>query len=365
MNNNPIIVGISHGDINGISYEIILKTFLDNRMQEMAVPVIYGSAKIAAYYRKALNMENFVLNQVQSIDDIHPKRINIINCIDENVRVEIGKSTPMAGEAAFMALEAATRDLKAGKIHALVTAPINKHNIQSKDFAFPGHTEYLQNQAGADDSLMFLLSDLLRVGVVTGHVPLKDVASHLSAEKILRKIKIMHESLRMDFNIRKPRIAVLGLNPHSGDQGLLGTEEEEIILPAIKQAKDAGMLVFGPYSADGFFGSDLIKKFDGVLAMYHDQGLAPFKALSFDSGVNFTAGLPFIRTSPDHGTAYELAGKDEASPESFRQAFYKAIDIYKNREMDKELKANPLKAQKLRDNHHNRDVDPDLKKLEE
>ncbi len=363
MNTGKMIIGISQGDINGISYEIILKALQDTRMLDTAIPVIYGSPKIAAYYRKALNLENFTTNQIQSIDEVNPRRVNIINCIDDNTRVEIGKSTSMAGEASFLALEAATNDLKLGKIQALVTAPINKHNIQSEHFSFPGHTEYLTAQAGKKEALMFMISDVLRVGVVAGHIPIKEVSSFLSIDRIVKKLSLMNDSLFVDFNIRKPRIAVFGLNPHAGDNGLIGSEEQEIIIPAIEKAKELGILAFGPFAADGFFGSSVLNKFDGILAMYHDQGLAPFKALSFDRGVNFTAGLDFVRTSPGHGTAYEIAGKNEASEESFRQAFFLAADIWKNRKMEKELKSNPLKSNKDRSNHQVKDEDIDLNKL--
>lgn len=338
-----IKVGITHGDINGISYEIILNTLADPRILEMCIPVVYGSAKAAAYYKKTLNLNNVNLNSVRNIEEIHNKKANLINCVDDNVKVELGKSTQLAGEAAFESLEFAVNDLKAGKIDALVTAPINKFNIQSDKFSFKGHTDYLQNRFGASEVVMFMISDFLRVGLVCEHVAIKHVPSLVTQERILGKLKAMNTSLIEDFNITLPRIAVLGLNPHAGDNGLLGDEEEKVISPAIKAARDLNIMAMGPFSADGFFGSGNFSKFDAVLAMYHDQGLAPFKALVAGEGVNFTAGLPIIRTSPAHGTAYELAGKGEASFSSFRKALYMACDIYKSRAAYRELVANQLK----------------------
>jgi len=345
MNENmekKIKIGISQGDINGISYEIILKALMDNRINELCTPVIYGSPKVAAYHRKALDIENFSLNNITKIEDANEKRSNIINCIDENIRVELGKSTSMAGEASRQALEAAVKDLKDGKLDALVTAPINKHNIQSENFKFSGHTEYLQYAFGSKEVLMLMVSDLLRVGVVAGHVPVARLSEYITFEKLINKIRVMNHSLNLDFGIRKPRIAVLGLNPHAGDNGLLGNEEINTIIPAIEQARNEGIVALGPYPADGFFGSGNFTHFDGILAMYHDQGLAPFKALVVDEGINYTAGLPVIRTSPAHGTAYDLAGKNEASFGSFRNAIYLAIDIYNNRSLNKEITGNPL-----------------------
>ncbi len=340
--NKKIKIGISQGDINGVSYEIIIKSLLDNRLIELCTPIIYGSPKVAAYHRKALNIENFNLNNITRVEEANEKRVNIINCIDDNIRVELGKSTKMAGEASHHALETAAGDLKDGKIDALVTAPINKHNIQSRDFNFSGHTEYLQYIFESEEVLMLMVSDLLKVGVVAGHVPVKDLNAYITREKVLSKIRVMHSSLIKDFGIRKPRIAVLGLNPHAGDNGLLGNEEIETIYPALEEAGKEGIIVMGPYPADGFFGSGNFRVFDGVLAMYHDQGLAPFKALVVDEGVNYTAGLPVIRTSPAHGTAYDLAGKNEASFGSFRNAIYLAIDIFQHRFMYREINKNPL-----------------------
>lgn len=347
MKNDKIIVGISQGDINGISYEVIIKSLMDNRLFDMCIPVVYGSPKVAAYHRKALNIDNFSFNNVRSADEVNTKRANIISCVDENIRVELGKSSEQAGESAYIALEAATKDLADGKIDALVTGPINKQNIQSESFSFPGHTEYLQEKFGAKDVLMLMINDFFRIGVVTGHIPLSNVSESISKEKVLSKIKILNNSLISDFGIRKPKIAVLGLNPHAGDNGLIGEEEKEIIIPALDEARELNILAFGPFPADGFFGAGSYKKFDAVLAMYHDQGLIPFKSMAFDGGVNFTAGMKVVRTSPAHGTAYELAGKDEASADSFRKAIYYACDIFRARKGHKELNSNPLKSQDI------------------
>jgi 4-hydroxythreonine-4-phosphate dehydrogenase len=337
-------IGITQGDINGIGYEIIIKTLMDNRIMEFCTPVIYGSAKVAAYHRKALEIDNFSFNNVRSVEEASEKRPNIINCLDDEIRVELGKSTEMAGEASFKALEAAVIDLSDGKIDALVTAPINKHNIQSEKFQFNGHTEYLREVFETPEVLMLMVSELMKIGVVAGHIPLAKVSEYITKDRILDKLKILNHSLQQDFGIRKPKIAVLGLNPHAGDQGLLGNEEIDTIIPAIEQANKEEILCFGPYAADGFFGSGNYTKFDAVLAMYHDQGLAPFKALISDEGINYTAGLPVIRTSPAHGTAYEIAGKNEANYGSFRSAIYLACEIYKNRKLYTEINKNPLSS---------------------
>jgi 4-hydroxythreonine-4-phosphate dehydrogenase len=344
MSEYKIKVGITHGDINGIGYEVILKSLEDPRMIETCTPIIYGSSKVAAYHRKALNLPTFPLNSIRSADEAHTKRVNIINCVDEEVRVELGKPSPMSGEAAFEALKLAVEDLKEGKIDVLITGPIHKKAIQSDKFRFPGHTEYLENAAGSGKSLMLMVSDVLKVGVVTGHVPLKDIPSTLTTSLILEKLRTLNQTLHVDFGIRKPRIAVLGLNPHAGDDGLLGKEEQDIIIPALTSAKEEGIIAMGPYASDGLFGSEHLSKFDAVLAMYHDQGLTPFKALAFATGVNYTAGLPFIRTSPDHGTAYEIAGQNLANHQSFLSALYLAIDVYNNRQMHAEISRNPLKS---------------------
>lgn len=337
-----IKVGISIGDTNGIGLEVIMKTFMDHRMLQTCTPVLYGSAKTVSQHRKALNLPDFNYNTIRSNNDIILRKINLLNCWEEEIKVDFGMQNDTGGIYALKSLQAATNDLLEKKIDVLVTAPINKKNIQQDGFQFPGHTEYLATQARIDEYSMILVSEIMRIAFVTGHIPLKDVASILTAEKIVSKLKVMNDSLKKDFRIRKPKIAVLGLNPHSGDSGLLGNEEMEIITPAIKEAQNLNLLVMGPYSADGFFGAAEFKKFDGILAMYHDQGLVPFKALAFSSGVNYTAGLPFVRTSPDHGTGYDIAGKGIASEESFREAVFLAVDIFYRRAEFNEVNANPL-----------------------
>ena len=347
MEQHKIKVGITHGDINGIGYEVIIKALADNRILEMCTPILYGSPKVAAYYRKAMDSEIFTFNNINSAKEANPKRANIINCVSEEIRVELGKSTKQAGEASLAALEAAVRDLKSGDIDVVVTGPINKENIQSDTFHFPGHTEYFAKEFGTKNFLMLMVSDILKVGVVTGHVPVSQVAALITKEKIVNDLRVLHKVMLEDFSIRKPRIAVLGLNPHAGDGGLIGDEETRIILPAVKQANDEGIIALGPYPADGFFGSGEFKKFDATLAMFHDQGLIPFKSFAFESGVNFTAGLPIIRTSPGHGTAYGLAGTGTASEESFRNAIYLAIDIFENRKTYGVLSKNPLQRHEI------------------
>lgn len=349
MKNDKIVVGITHGDVNSISYEVIIKALQDPRISELCVPIVYGSAKVAAYHRKSLKIDNFSFNNIRSANEANPKRPNILNCVDENVRVELGKSTQEAGKAACEALEAAMQDLLEKKIDVLVTGPINKHNIQSDRFNYPGHTEFLQAKSGANSSLMLMVNEYFRIGVVTSHVPLADVPQYITKESILDKLALMNQSLQIDFGIRKPKIAVLGLNPHAGDNGVLGNEEQEILTPAIETAREESILAFGPFPADGFFGSGQFTRYDGILAMYHDQGLIPFKAISVDSGVNYTAGLPVIRTSPAHGTAFEIAGKNEASADSFRNAIYLACDIFRTREQYKEISSNPLKTYDIND----------------
>ncbi len=347
MEKKTIIAGITQGDINGIGYEVIIKALMEPTIYDLCVPVVYGSPKVAAYHRKALNINNFSFNNIRSAEEANHKKTNLINCLDDNIRVELGRSTPQGGEAALASIEKAVADIKAGKIDVLITAPIDKKNIQSENFQFSGHTEYLRSKAGTSDVLMFMISENLRIGMVTGHVPLSRVPEMITRDLLLSKIRLINQSLILDFGIRRPRVAVLGLNPHAGENSLLGKEEEEVITPAIQQAVKENMLVFGPFPADGFFGAGSFTKFDGILAMYHDQGLAPFKALSFDTGVNFTAGLPFIRTSPAHGTAFQIAGKGEASENSFRQAIYLACDIFRNRQMYSEITRNPLKHQDI------------------
>lgn len=347
MQKSGIKVGITHGDVNGIGYEIILKTLLDSRIFEICTPVIYGSAKVAAYHRKALDMENFSLNIIKSADEASTNKASIINCVDDEIRVELGASTKVAGEAARDALVRAVEDLKNGRIHCLVTAPINKHSMQSANFKYAGHTEFLQDYFGADEALMLMAGDILKVGVVTGHIPLAHVRDYATGEMIRTKLKILNESLTVDFGIRKPKIAVLGINPHAGEEGILGNEETDIIKPLLEEAKESNIYVFGPFPADGFFGSGDFSKFDGVLAMYHDQGLIPFKTLIPDNGVNFTAGLPVVRTSPAHGTAFGIAGANKAHIGSFRRALYMACDIYRNRRKHAEFSGNPLPERDL------------------
>jgi 4-hydroxythreonine-4-phosphate dehydrogenase len=347
MEKKPVIAGISQGDINGIGYEVIMKALADPTINDMCTPIVYGSPKVAAYHRKALNISNFIFNNIRSAEEANPRKANMINVLDDNTRVELGKSTPHGGEAAVISLEKALADLLAGKIEVLITAPIDKNNVQSDRFRYNGHTEYLKDKAGPHEALMFMISESMRIGVATGHVPLRKVSEMITVDLLIRKLRLMNQSLILDFGIRKPRIAVLGLNPHAGDNSLLGNEEAEIIKPAIEKAQKEGILAFGPFPSDGFFGAGSFNKFDGILAMYHDQGLTPFKALSFDSGVNFTAGLPFIRTSPVHGTAFAIAGKGEAMENSFRQAIYLACDIFRNRQLYTEISKNPLKHQDI------------------
>ena len=345
MENKKVIVGITHGDINGIGYEVILKTFSDSSMFELCTPVIYGSPKVAAYYRKSMDIEtNFSI--ITSANEIQDDRLNIINCCDDELKVEIGKPTTESGKAALDALEMALADYRNGMIDVIVTAPINKNTIQSDEFNFPGHTEYIENRVGdGAKSLMILLKDDFRVALVTGHIPVRDIASTITKELIKQKLDIFNRSLKVDFGIDAPRIALFSLNPHAGDNGLIGNEEEEVIKPAIEDMAQKGVLCFGPYPADGFMGSGNYTHFDGILAMYHDQGLAPFKTLSMDDGVNYTAGLPIVRTSPAHGTAYDIAGTGEASESSFRQAIYIALDVFRNRIIEKEISAHPLRKQ--------------------
>lgn len=330
LNEKPVI-GITLGDINGIGPEVIIKALADTRMLKLCTPVIYGHSKVLAYYKKQLQIEEFNYSHIKNHENIFFKKINVINCWDDVFEIKTGSVTPEAGKCAFLALEKACDDLKNGYLDALVTGPINKHNIQNEQFTFAGHTEYLTNYFGAKDSLMFLVGEDLRVGVATGHIPLLDVPKAITSNLIVEKVKLMASSLKNDFGILKPKIAVLGLNPHAGEEGLLGQEEIEVIRPAIQQCKEDGLLVFGPYPSDGFFGTGHFKKVDGILAMYHDQGLIPFKTLAFDSGINFTAGLPVIRTSPDHGTAYDIAGKNLADEKSMREAIFLACDIVQAR----------------------------------
>ena len=338
----PVRVGVTHGDFNGISYEVMIKALMDSRLYELFTPVIYGLPRVVGFHRKHMHLSEFNYNVISNISRMNPKKLNIRSISDEEVKIEFGKSVQLAGDYAFQALEAAVKDLKDKKIDILVTAPINKENIHSEKFAFQGHTEYLTQRFGAENSLMLMVSDKLRVGTVTNHVPISGVAENITEELILTKLKILNDSLRKDFLIEKPKIAVLGLNPHAGDKGVIGTEDESVIHTAILKAREQKILAFGPFPADGFFGSGNYTKYDAVLAMYHDQGMIPFKLLATEGGVNFTAGLPVVRTSPDHGTAYDIAGENVASPVSMRQAVYLGIDIYKNRQKWQAMNANPL-----------------------
>ncbi len=347
MSDRKIKVGITHGDINGIGYEIIIKALEDARMLELCTPIIYGSAKIAGFYRKAAELPQIQLHQIQSPRQADAERVNIINVVDEQVKVEPGQATKEAGMAAFMALESAVADLRNGEIDVLVTAPINKATIHSDQFSFPGHTEYLEASLsdGTDKALMILASENLRVALVTIHTPITGVAKEITTEKVLDKIRAFDAALENDFAIHHPRIAVLSLNPHAGEYGLLGAEEKDHIIPAIQEAQAGKVNAFGPFAADGFFGSGMWRKFDGVLAMYHDQGLAPFKTLAMGSGVNVTSGLSHVRTSPDHGTGFDIAGKGVASAQSMREAIYTAIDIFRARSTNAEALRNPLRKQ--------------------
>lgn len=326
------VVGITQGDGNGIGYEVIIKSLSDARILESFTPVIYGSSKIFGFYRKHIhNLDQMDTYVIQNARDAKPRKINIVNCLPDSYFVEPGRSTPESAKAAIKALECAVADIKRGDIDVMVTAPINKRAMVAEGFGNTGHTEYLQKEFGVDDVAMFMVSDRMKIGVVTGHIPLREVPGAITSEKIVRKLRLMSDSLKRDFGVVEPKIAVLGLNPHCGDGGLLGDEEERIILPAVKEANAEGILAFGPYSPDGYFGLGHYARFDATLAMYHDQGLSPFKAVAFDDGVNFTAGLPVVRTSPDHGTAYEMAGRDEADPHSMMSAIFTAIDIFRKR----------------------------------
>lgn len=342
---NKIRVGITHGDINGVGYEVILKAFSEPTMLELCTPIVYGSPKVAAYHRKAMDIQtNFCI--IASAEEAQPDKLSILNCTDDELKVELSKPTAEGGKAALDALEKALQDYREGQIDVLITAPINKHTIQSENFHFHGHTEYIEERVGeGQKALMILLKNDFRVALVTGHIPVRDIAQTLTKELIMEKLNIFHRSLKRDFGIDSPRIAVFSLNPHAGDNGLIGTEEEEIIIPAMQEMVAKGVQCFGPYPADGFMGSGNYTHFDGILAMYHDQGLAPFKALAMDEGVNFTAGLPIVRTSPAHGTAYDIAGQGVAAEDSFRQAIYVALDVYRNRERERKLHAHPLRKQ--------------------
>lgn len=335
-------VGISIGDINGIGPEVIMKALNDSRMLIDCTPIIYGSNKALSFHKKNLHLRDFNYQTINSAEEAKGKKIFVINLWNDELQFDLGKPTENSGKYAFESLEKATQDLAAGKIDVLVTAPISKEAMAKTGFKFPGHTEYLADLSGEEDALMMMVSPTLRVGLVTSHIALKEVTAAVTKERVLHKIKALNGSLKKDFGIRKPKIAVFGLNPHAGENGKMGSEEQESILPAINEAKSEGIMAFGPYPADGFFGSGNKGQFDAILAMYHDQGLAAFKALSFDEGVNFTAGLPIVRTSPDHGTAYDIAGENKASGTSMRNSIYLAIDVYRNHILEREINSDPL-----------------------
>ncbi len=337
------ILGITVGDINGIGLEVVLKALAHQKILNLCVPVIYGSSKVVSYHKNIVALEDINFQGQRNADRLAYDRINVVNCWHDNVNITLGKPTDLGGKYAQLSLEAAVKDLMNGYIDALVTAPIHKKSMQMAGFGHIGHTEYLSSQFGVSDCMMMLVSDSLRVGLVTAHMPVKEVAHAITKERIISKLNIFNDSLKIDYGIDRPMIAVLGLNPHAGEDGMLGDEEENTIRPAVVECKKKGLLVFGPYPADGFFGSGQFNKFDGVLAMYHDQGLIPFKALTFGSGVNYTAGLPFIRTSPDHGTAFDLAGKNEANSSSFLQSLFLACDIYRQRKEYQEIRENAVR----------------------
>jgi len=340
-------VGISIGDIAGIGPEIIIKTFMDERLHKLFTPVLFANSRVISFYRKAFNIEKLQYNSVKSIQQLSHNSLNIVSVWDEEIIIEPGKPNEQTGQLALRSLQEACNALKNGDIDLLVTAPINKKYIHSEAFPFSGHTPFLQEQFESEEVLMFMIAENIRVGLVTEHVALKDVSRNISADQILRKLYLMNQSLVRDFGIDKPRIAVLGLNPHAGDDGLIGNEENEIIIPAVKEAMKNGILAFGPYPADGFFAHSSYKSFDAVLAMYHDQGLIPFKSLCTGTGTNYTAGMTVVRTSPDHGTAEDIAGKNIADPASFREAIFSAIDIYHARNEYVERHSNPLEKRAI------------------
>ncbi len=343
-NDKKIRVAITHGDINGVGYEVIIKTFSDSRMFDVCTPVLYGSSKVASYHKKLLTsvQQDMNFNSIRDANDAQDRKYNVVNLTQEEIKIDLGKSTEIAGALSRESLNRACADLKDGKVDVLVTAPINKRNIQAADFDFPGHTEYLSHQFGSS-SLMLMVCDRIRIGIVTNHLALKDVPGALTPELLIEKLTILDQSLRRDFRITRPKIAVLALDPHAGDNGVIGDFDAKVITPVIEQAQANGILAYGPFPSDGFFGSSQFNNFDGVLALYHDQGLIPFKLMSFTEGVNYTAGLPYVRTSPAHGTGYDIAGKDKASEQSMRSAVYLACNIYRNRQEYDELTANPLK----------------------
>lgn len=324
-------IGITIGDLNGIGAEVIIKALADNRLLNLFTPVVYGSTKVLSFYRKQMGLEEFNYSQVKSKGQYFHKSINVVNCWEDVIEINPGQPSKQTAKAALLSLKRAVEELKEGHLDGIVTGPIDKNTMHSEEFPFQGHTEYLTQEFGAGESLMLMVGEELRVGLVTEHIPVKDIPAFITKERVELKIRLMELSLKQDFLINKPKIAVLGLNPHAGDEGLLGKEEQDVIKPVINDLKTKGKLIFGPFPADGFFATGQHRKYDGIVAMYHDQGLVAFKTLSFESGINYTAGLPYVRTSPDHGTAYNLAGKNLASESSMRQAMYVACDIIKNR----------------------------------
>ncbi|MDX2359198.1 MAG: 4-hydroxythreonine-4-phosphate dehydrogenase PdxA [Crocinitomicaceae bacterium] len=348
-------VGISIGDVNGIGPEVIMKALSDPRLMLDCTPIIYASSKVLTFHKKPLQLNDFNFMTVEKAEEAKNRKVNVVNIWEGEIEFKLGEVTENGGKYAFESLERATQDLAAGKIDVLVTAPISKEAMGKSGFQFPGHTEYLADLAGESDALMLMVSNTLKVGLVTSHIPLKEVSETVTMEKVADKIAQFSATLKKDFGIARPKIAVFGINPHAGESGKMGSEESEAITPAINKSFNDGILAYGPFPADGFFGSGAMSSYDGVLAMYHDQGLAAFKALSFDEGVNFTAGLPIIRTSPDHGTAFDIVGQDKASGQSMRNAIYLAIDVHRNHQMTKEIMANPLpispKDDRRRDNH--------------
>lgn len=327
----PYKIGITQGDINGISYEVIMKALMDPKIMDICTPVVYGLAKVASFHRKALNLQDFSFQFVKDVEHLSLKKPNLISLNETEIKVDLGESTPIAGKMAELSLETACKDLKNNLIDAIVTAPINKSNIQSETFNFTGHTEYLSHTFSSQNTMMMMISDTLKIGFVTNHVAIQDLPSVISESLVLQKIEILNNSLKKDFACTNPKIAVLSLNPHSGDSGLIGNEENEIIKPAVADAFSRKINVFGPFASDGFFASGQYLQFDAILALYHDQGMIPFKLLAKEDGVNYTAGLPIVRTSPAHGTAYHLAGKNSATAQQMRSAIYLAIDILNNR----------------------------------
>lgn len=324
-------IGITLGDLNGIGPEVVIKTLHDSRIHQLITPVVYGSTRVLSFYKKLMNLEDFMYSHVKTRGQFTPKVVNVVNCWEEVIDITPGKPSHETGKAALLSLKQAAQDLKDGLIDALVTAPVDKSTIHSNEFPFKGHTEFLAEYFDTSDYLMLMVSEKLRVGLVTEHIPVKEVSLMITRERVTIKLMILEQTLQKDFGIPKPKIAVLGLNPHAGDDGLIGQEEEAILKPLINELKNKNKLVYGPFSADGFFASGQYARYDGILAMYHDQGLIPFKTMAFESGVNFTAGLPTIRTSPDHGTGYSIAGKSQAHEGSMRQAIYTAMDIVKTR----------------------------------